>query len=132
MHPGAGIIRILNSDIEFNIGNGANWYVPQGGQHVFFLAGWNGVDGSGNGIVNGDAAGPALTQSELFALDTKYDDGTPAGGAITGGYAEIYGGGTTLTANYCYNGSVTPAAYYTPSSSGYNRLSCAPMFKAGF
>jgi prepilin-type N-terminal cleavage/methylation domain-containing protein len=131
IHPGAGIIRMLNPDIRFPNTSYFNYFVPQGGQHVFYLNGWSGTDGSGNTIVNGYGA-PALTPGELFALDTKYDDGLPASGVITGGYAEINGGGTTLTANACYNGSVSPPAYYSSSSSAYNTLRCAPMFKAGF
>ena len=131
LHNGANIIEMMNPDTRYSQASYPNWFVPQGGQHVFYLTGFNGVDGSGNSIVSG-YGGFALTQGELYALDMKYDDGMPASGTITAGYAEIGGGGTTITANACYNGSVSPPAYYPSSSSSYNLLRCAPMFKAGF
>ncbi|MBV8775029.1 MAG: prepilin-type N-terminal cleavage/methylation domain-containing protein [Deltaproteobacteria bacterium] len=74
MHPGMGVIGVTNPDIDSPNSSYPNWFVQQGGQHVFWLGGWSGTDGSGNPLW-GSWPSPALTRGELKALDTKYDDG---------------------------------------------------------
>ena len=132
-----GIIRMLNPDQRYPNSFYTNWFVPQNMEHVFYLVGFNGQDGNGNTIALG-YGGISLSRNETLLLDKKYDDGSPATGTITGGYAGVIGLGNTVTANSCYDGSKNPPAYYPYSDSvsgnslGWPNGGCAPMIKAGF
>jgi prepilin-type N-terminal cleavage/methylation domain-containing protein len=126
------MITVDNTDIAGSYG--MNTLVLQGGQDVFWLSGPHGTDGS-HPIWSGyPGSYMAFTGNELFALDTKYDDGLPTSGYITVGAAFC---GNVATQNMCFDGSQTPPAYYTSnvSSCGVstpNVLACDAMFKAGF
>ncbi|HEU5046329.1 MAG TPA: prepilin-type N-terminal cleavage/methylation domain-containing protein [Rickettsiales bacterium] len=90
---------------------GTSYYYPNNFGHVFVLGGY-----ASNSLPTGNA----LTASETYNLDAKFDDGYPGTGTIQSWQKQ---GSYT-----CTTSATQPSAYYT-SGSGYL---CSLIFVSGF
>jgi prepilin-type N-terminal cleavage/methylation domain-containing protein len=88
------------------------------GQHVFWMGAPGTTDGSGNSIISGYPQ-PMLTPKQAYALDTKYDDGSPFTGTIMEGFKRPW--------SLCDNN----VSYFTTGTTG-DTIECTVMFLGGF
>ena len=116
---GSAMIILENPQVNFP---GDARYGSTSGQHAFWMGAANTNDGSGNPVVRYDP-NPVLTPNQAYGLDSKYDDGTPGGGAIIDAFEN---------GNTCKNGSFYQTRGHESAAGNADKIKCSLMFLGGF